>query len=551
MEKFYTQYDINKFLGNFRKLPEPYKLEKVHQLLNDPDAMARHRIKLNHKPFNLIIMTSAFIVGLTAIIFWASPRKAEIFKPETFKNTEVVSITAPVKISPVKTSKNYATKTEKPSSKTEIESEPVGSITLQQVVIEKPETESSVLKLMYRSCAWSPDTTIDKKTLLLNLTDPELKAIGITKKGDAIFYHNIIPGQYDMGIISEQIPVEERITTYYKFYVAFVTNSQFEPEGSGNFYTSMDTLVPVTINDKQGRIFWFTPDKSFFRLLPPRYSLLESVYKNLTCLKKKYPEKSFTNFIEAGTEKILDPVTVLDLDRESLQAIGVIIEKESLIFQSKNRKYSLEISKTGTNSTGNDEDMYLFPPNPYPVLMTDTLGRRMYTTNTMGNKDSLSTIMNILVPVRIRVNEIVSSRHEVIICWYYPTPEFLNSLPVKTSAELSSELIIIKNGMKGATSSCNYFEVCKSSIRLDKFKLYPNPARQTVNIEFDMNEAITGVISIVNMAGLKLRELIPKTTFSTGHNYYQMDLSGISPGMYLISVNTIKGFKTQRLIVSW
>jgi hypothetical protein len=550
MGKFYTQHDINKFLSNFRKLPDPYKLEKVHQLLNDPYALARHRIKLNHKPFNLIIMTTVFIVGLTAILFWSGPGKTEISKPESFKNTEVVSITAPVKISHSKMSENFSAKSEKLSAKSEIESEPLRNNTLAPALIEKNEPESSVLIGSYRSCTWSPDTTIDKKTLLLNLTDPELKEIGITKRGDAIFYHNIIPGQYDMGIVSEQIPMEERITTYYKFYVAFVTNFQFEPEGSGNFYSSMDTLVPVTINDKQGRIFWFTPDKSLFRLLPPRYGFLESVYENLKCLKKKYPEKSFTNFIEAGTEKILDPIKVLDLDNESLQGIGVIIEKESLTFQSKNRKYSLEISKTGTNSTGNDEDMYLFPPNPYPVLMTDTLGRRLYTTNTTGNADSLTKIMNILVPVRIRVNKIVPSRHEVIICWYYPTPEFIKALPSKTGKELSSELLIIKNDTKGASSSCNYFEVCKSSIRLDKFKLYPNPARQTVNVEFDNTEEIIGSISIVNMAGIKLRELQSKTTFSTGHNYFQMDLSGISPGMYLISVNTVKGFKTQRLIVS-
>jgi hypothetical protein len=159
--------------------------------------------------------------------------------------------------------------------------------------------------------------------------------------------------------------------------------------------------------------------------------------------------------------------------------------------------------------------------------------------------------MNILVPVRIRVNKIVPSRHEVIICWYYPTPEFIKALPSKTGTELSSELLIIKNDTKGASSSCNYFEVCKSSIRFDKFKLYPNPARQTVNVEFDNTEEIIGSISIVNMAGIKIRELQPKTTFSKGHNYFQMDLSGISPGMYLISVNTVKGFKTQRLIVSW
>lgn len=548
MEKLYTQNDINKFLSDFRKLPDPYKLEKVHQLINDPHAMARQRIKLNHKPFNLIIMTSAFIVGVTALLIWSNIKKTQITDSRTLPETEVTPIEVTSKITPPVTKPEVSLKKKLPSV-TKINT-PVSEVINPVLPSKVKEPETRVLKMAAGSCEWSSDTIIDKKSLLLDLSDDELKAIGILKKGTLTFYHNIISGVYDYGLFSNEFPEEERTITYNKFYLAFVTNSRYEPSGPGNFYSAMDTLVPVVINDEEGHIYWFSPDKSLFMLLPARYSYLESDYENLICLKKKYPEKSFTNFIESGKEKILDPVTVLDLDRETLQRIGVIIDNESVKFQSKNRKYTLEISKTGLYSSGNDEDMYLFPPNPYPVLMTDTLGRRMYTTNTTGNTDSLSKILNILVPVRIRVNEFVASSHEVLICWYYPTTEFLKALPAKTGEELSSELTVIKNDKKTASSSCNYFEVCKSSIKLNNFKLYPNPASQTVKIEFENTEEIMGSISIVNMAGSKMRELLPKTLFVTGRNYYQLDLSGINPGIYLISVNTGKGFRTQRLIVT-
>lgn len=548
MEKLYTQNDINKFLSDFRKLPDPYKLEKVHQLINDPHAMARQRIKLNHKPFNLIIMTSAFIVGVTALLIWSNIKKTQITDSRTLPETEVTPIEVTSKITPPVTKPEVSLKKKLPSV-TKINT-PVSEVINPVLPSKVKEPETRVLKMAAGSCEWSSDTIIDKKSLLLDLSDDELKAIGILKKGTLTFYHNIISRVYDYGLFSNEFPEEERTITYNKFYLAFVTNSRYEPSGPGNFYSAMDTLVPVVINDEEGHIYWFSPDKSLFMLLPARYSYLESDYENLICLKKKYPEKSFTNFIESGKEKILDPVTVLDLDRETLQRIGVIIDNESVKFQSKNRKYTLEISKTGLYSSGNDEDMYLFPPNPYPVLMTDTLGRRMYTTNTTGNTDSLSKILNILVPVRIRVNEFVASSHEVLICWYYPTTEFLKALPAKTGEELSSELTVIKNDKKTASSSCNYFEVCKSSIKLNNFKLYPNPASQTVKIEFENTEEIMGSISIVNMAGSKMRELLPKTLFVTGRNYYQLDLSGINPGIYLISVNTGKGFRTQRLIVT-
>ena len=312
----------------------------------------------------------------------------------------------------------------------------------------------------------------------------------------------------------------------------------------------MDTLIPVVINNQAGQIFWFTPHQSFFDLLPERYSYLRNTYKNLICLKKKYPKKTFTNYLETGAERILDPINVLNLNTEELQKIGVLIDSECVIFQTINKKYILKICKHETYSGGNDDDSDVFPPNPYPVIMTDTLGRRLYVQGSISNKDTVSKIMNILVPVRINLNKIISKNQEVIICWYYPTQEFLDALPKNIGAEIKSELKNITNSSMESSTSCNYFEICKSSLKLDNFKLYPNPASSSVTIEFENSEDIIGSISIVNMAGLKLRELLPNTTFISGHNSYQMNLAGINSGIYLISVNTKRGFKTQRLIVA-
>ncbi len=590
MEKSFTQQDIEKFLSDFRKLSNPYKIEKVHQLLNNPHAKARYSLKLNYKPFNFIIMTSAFILGLSALLFWSNPKKIDINEISAYQKSELgTNVVVDSNFSPGKTTDLNQPLVENPTIKTKVVSKtnvlakvsmdssfpqrktkdlkqtklenPTFKTDLvlkndnnpvQSVLVNEPQFDNTKLAFKAEPYAWSPDTIIDKRLLLLELSDKELKAIGIARKGQSTFYHNIIEGQYDMSLTThpELIPVEEKTTTFNKFFVAYTTNSQFEPDGSGNFYSSMDTLIPVVTNNQAGQIFWFTPHESVFNLLPDRYKYLKSTYKNLICLKKKYPKRSFTNYLETGSERILDPINVLNLNKEDLQKIGVLINDECVIFQTRNKKYTLKICKTGTYSSGNDEDFFVFPPDPYPVLMTDTLGRRFYVVNSITNKDSLSKIMNILVPVRINLSEIVSKNQEVIICWYFPTQEFLNSLPKKIGSEIKSELNNITNGSKGYSISCNYFEVCKSSLKLDNFKLYPNPASSYVTIEFENSEEIFGSISIVNMAGLKLREILPNTTFLSGHNSYQMNLSGINSGIYLISVNTKRGFKTQRLIVS-
>jgi hypothetical protein len=587
MEKTFTQRDIEKFLNDFRNLSNPYKLEKVHQLLNNPDAKAKYPVKLNYKPFNFIIMTSAFILGLSALLIWSNPKKVNINEIRTFQKSETVpdsdfslSRTSDLKqpafektVIETKAVLNFEAATKVvidstfPPEKTQeldqhgiedpiikkkfaIEEEKDNPVRI--AIGNQPEADNSSQEFKTESYAWSPDTIIDKSLLLLDLSDKELKAIGIVRKGVALFYHNIIEGKYDWALTNypDLIPEEERTTTFNKFFVAYVTNSQFEPEGSGNFYSSMDTLIPVITNIQSGHIFWFTPDESFFSLLPERYNYLSSTYKNLICLKKKYPKRTFTNYLGNGVERILDPINVLNLNKEELQKIGVLIDNECVIFQTINKKYTLKICKHGTYSVGNDEDSNVFPPNPYPVIMTDTLGRRLHIEGSILNKDTVSKIMNILVPVRINLNNVVPPNQEVIICWYYPAQEFINALPEKIGAELKSELIIVTNGSRGSSTSCNYFEVCKSSLKLDNFKLYPNPASYSVTIEFENSEEIIGSISIVNMAGLKLRVLLPNTTLLSGHNSYKMNLSGINSGIYLISVNTKKGFKTQRLIVS-
>jgi hypothetical protein len=589
MEKSFTQQDIEKFLSDFKKLSNSYKIEKVHQLLNNPHAKARYTVKLNYKPFNFIIMTSAFILGLSALLIWSNPKKTDTNEISTFQNSKpgtavvvdsnfspgkTTALNQPLVESPtiktkvvsktevlVKVNKDSSfpqrkaadlknTELENPTFKTDNESK--NNNPVQSVSVNEPQSENTKLASNAEPCTWPPDTIIDRRLLLLELSDKELKAIGIARKWQSTFYHNIIEGQYDMSLTShpELIPVEEQVTTFNKFFIAYTTNSQFEPDGSGNFYSSMDTLIPVVSNNQAGQIFWFTPHESVFNLLPDRYKYLKSTYKNLICLKKKYPKRSFTNYLETGSERILDPINVLKLNKEELQKIGVLINDECVIFQTKNKKYTLKICKTGTYSSGNDEDLFVFPPNPYPVLMTDTLGHRIYNVNSITNKDSLLKIVNILVPVRINLSEIVSKNQEVIICWYFPTQEFLNSLPKKIGPEIKSEINNITTGSKGSSISCNYFEVCRSSLKLDNFKLYPNPASSSVTIEFENSEEIIGSISIVNMAGLKLREILPNTSFLSGHNSYQMNLSGINSGIYLIYVNTKRGFKTQRLIVS-
>jgi hypothetical protein len=78
MKEIYTQHTLNEFFEEFKNLPSSYKIEQVHQLLNNPDAKAMHKVKFHFKHLKLIIMTSAFIIGITTTFLWFSPKNTNI-----------------------------------------------------------------------------------------------------------------------------------------------------------------------------------------------------------------------------------------------------------------------------------------------------------------------------------------------------------------------------------------------------------------------------------------------------------------------------------------
>jgi hypothetical protein len=63
-------------------------------------------------------------------------------------------------------------------------------------------------------------------------------------------------------------------------------------------------------------------------------------------------------------------------------------------------------------------------------------------------------------------------------------------------------------------------------------------------------KAINGRISLVDLAGRERQVLLPETSLSKGFQRFGFDLSGVSEGMYLITLYSDQGIQVQRLMVS-
>jgi hypothetical protein len=73
MESIYNEQNTNKFFVGFKTLKNSYNIEKVHQLLANPDAKATHRVNFYSKHLKIIIMVSTVLITISTFFFKLSP----------------------------------------------------------------------------------------------------------------------------------------------------------------------------------------------------------------------------------------------------------------------------------------------------------------------------------------------------------------------------------------------------------------------------------------------------------------------------------------------
>jgi hypothetical protein len=566
MKKNYTHENIDRFYQQFNQLPEYFELEKVHQLINNPDAKAKLSGKTFFKPFKFIFMTTIFITGLTSLILWLSPTQKD--------NSLQKEIIVPVEYSKhgkvYENELSYSRKTTEYSYQNAKNEENTLELALLDSNLMKvsnnnsqpTQTISSDISTYYNlNCNWSKDTFLKKESLFINLTEEELLKLGVYKKTNGMEYNN---GNIRIVSVYDGYKQPKNWKTHLPFDALYTSNQEIENttsyEDNDNFYFVIDTLAPIILtfqalnNKKEAEILWFTTNNVFFKALPERYRHLEQTYLNLKCLKTKYPQKQLVNYYNPNIFITFEKVNYLTLDNTSLNKIGFQIFKDSISIENTDGTCKLSISNSCIfNPTKGNQK---FPPINYPLFVTDEKGRQKVLQNISfdnGKEYDFSQLMNMynsLVPIRINMTNYVSSWSKGLIFWFYPTEEFINSLPENMRNSLKTESESIISGTTSSISSCTYFEACKSTLQLENFKVYPNPAKQKATIEFSVNKELKGTITLVNISGIQVKQLSSLTKFKSGFNSYNIDLSGIPSGIYLVSIFSDKGFKTQRIIIS-
>lgn len=414
MKKQYTEQEINLFFTRFKQLPEYFEIEKVHQLINNPNAKAVHKVNFKYKPFKLMIMTSMFILGLASFMFWSTTSK-----------------------------------------------------------------------------------TIEKSDLQL-----------LESKKTVIHTH--------------QIDSNENKLTDIK-----VNNVKMPVKGIEIINSPLESIEIIIDSNKIERISMIDSD------------LVLEV------------ENIVNNEIE---DSIIDSIQFIELNINQYIKLGFDIQPDKIQIKTKGWNVFLSKKSTGVQSIKSKEKeiklIFLANRSGYQMIKWAIFGD---DKDKFENEYFKSKIQN-LIPIVMKQSAFPNILTEDQVFWFEPSEELFNALPEHIGKQLRMEYNFISaetdEQRKELTTNCTYFEACKSTLKVENCKLYPNPTSANATLEFSLTEPVTGTISLVNISGAQLRILTPTFSFPKGNNSFKFDLSGISPGIYLVLIKTDKGFKTQRLIIS-
>ncbi len=78
------------------------------------------------------------------------------------------------------------------------------------------------------------------------------------------------------------------------------------------------------------------------------------------------------------------------------------------------------------------------------------------------------------------------------------------------------------------------------------FRIYPNPAKETLNLDFDAKKPTELRLSLLTTDGRTLQQ--NEQQVSKGRNHFSMPLSELSPGIYILSLEFPKGRKMLKIV---
>ena len=458
---------------------------------------------------------------------------------------------------------------------------------LEKDKIEKEKPEVSDLNIQ----------PTDGQKFILKLTNEELTKIGFAITDSFIIYTNMFNGlkyvygdvrtkvyelagesglpytnnngiryynNYERLIMPANEIADNSIQNHFDFHPVLSTNLYFsnilyvnyDQILSNQFDMINDTLLPVYIPSIDGvteeRILWFTFTESLYNLLAENHKPMLDEFKRYKRAKKYHRYK---DLILYPPKFSLDQTEILMLDNEHMEKLGFHFYDDSVSYSGAYKNYRYEVvfkDKQAKYLIDDKNPDSLSNQNMLAIIATSFEGIPLgsgllpYFTSI---KSGITNQLKGLIPVA------VNSQMEFygnMVFWFLPTEGFFKALPNGIGKEIKTEYNYVIAQDKSALEKpeCRYFEECKNTLNVSNFKVFPNPAEENATVSFTLNETVDGSITLADLAGHQLKMLQPQTTMSAGNHRFDIDVSDVAKGIYLITLYSDKGTQTQRFIVN-
>ncbi|MGF7140735.1 T9SS type A sorting domain-containing protein [Roseimarinus sediminis] len=328
-----------------------------------------------------------------------------------------------------------------------------------------------------------------------------------------------------------------------------------------------DTLFPVFVpegilnRDPNNTILWFTVTEEFVSLLPAEVQKQASHINHFRTIKQQYPE---FNLIDYTQPTLIDSSKFINLSWKELKQLGFEITYDSTLFEDIDGYVNAKLLRFFQRDTNSVREIEFsssgrvitsFPPD-YKKQEIPT-NKLSFVTHISGDfqynftDGSIHQVEN-LVPVIIKKDSLPDVLNKDLIFWYQPSDYLFQNLPAAISKKLQAEYnyIMTENKSKLVKPECNYFEECRNTLRVNNFKVFPNPAANAATVTFDLPFSIDGRITLIDLAGRERMILQSQTQLAAGHHRFDLNLDKVQEGIYLIALYSESGIQVKRLIIS-
>lgn len=580
---------IDNYFDRVKQNPPLQSIDKMHALLANADVKTGIKVeKVHRKWIKFILMTTLLAIIIVAFLIWP---KAEETKPKN-QTQNLVEIHEPMEIK-IEDEISFESEKEVKTEDEEIfrpQKKPI-----EHLINEKHKEEEYVVRNKKsnpeseeKQVIIDPDTiqTIDGKPFIINADQALLEKLGFVFVGKSVFYQNKSTDGAKTMYNNYVIEIEEGTqwhmknlyygsledsihTNSFDFYpvVATYRTGTIESYVYGIFNEPVemanDTLLPIQIqsgilnNNPNDIILWFKISDNLKTILQDsNHPLLKN--NNYIMAKRLKPEK---NYIDYTLDALFDPSQFIELNENELLNIGFEITQEKQNSPHRNDtvqnflKLKFQVDTIGietkygkwNRSTTRYPRYSSDSPELTLLLVTKINGDFFETFKTESELDFSN-----LIPLFIPNHYFDSINSENLVFWFQPNDILFEKLPKTISKQLQIEYnyIVAEDKSTLEKPECVYFEECKNTLKVEDFKVFPNPAKTHASVSFNLQEAIEGKISLVDLTGREKSILQPQAVLMKGEHRFNLDLSDVSEGIYLITLYSDSGVQTKRLIVS-